>query len=161
MQHKLKELFHDFANKVNAMNNTIAMTAITLLKKNLNALNDNEKADLIAKLADDFKKSKEAYQQSVHIYKKIIKDLESHGGIFGAIENLDNIMDIIDNAGNNNGKFYQDIIEYEPGKDFDSFIKKILNEALEFDKHMSLIACELDKIKDLLRTKGLYPEKNS
>ena len=46
MAHKLQELFHDFANKINVMNNTTAMTALMYVKKDFNSFSDEEKIEL-------------------------------------------------------------------------------------------------------------------
>lgn len=157
--HKLQELFHELANKINTMNNTVAMTALMHLNKDLYKLTEEEKNSLLDKLKDTFTKTSNNYQEVVDAENEIISQISFYNKSFDVLECFDKIMHIIHDAAHKYRELLLKINGYKPDSDFEGYIKPILNEALEFDKSMAHIAELLEKAKEPLRKQGLYPKK--
>lgn len=156
--HKLQELFHDFANRISAMNSPIAMLALSYLNKDLNSLTTEEKNNLLDKLGQALEKSHSAYSEIIDADDKIIEALPpaAANSIIGYFED---IMDIVHKASRRNNTLSVKLSDYTQDCNFQSYMKPILEQALEFDKQMIPIAEQLEKAKDVLRKQGLYPKK--
>ena len=157
--HKLQELFHDFANRISAMNSPVAMLALSYLNKDLTSFTKEEKKKLIDKLEQALENTHKAYRDIIDADDRIIEalPLEAATSIIGCFED---IMDIVHKASRRNNTLSVKLSDYTQDCNFQSYMKPILEEALEFDKHMAPIAERLEKAKDLLREQGLYPKKN-
>jgi len=159
--HKLQELFHDFANRISAMNNAVAMPALTYLNKDLKSFNSAEKKDLLKRLDEAFVKSSDIYQDVIDTEDNLITQILYVEPAFDVTTYFYDIMDIIHEAAHSNTKLMIKLDKYKLDEGFESYIKPILGEILEFDKKMPLIAELLEKAKDVLRDKGLYPKKKN
>jgi uncharacterized FlaG/YvyC family protein len=158
MAHKLQELFHELANKINTMNNIVSLPAVTYLNKDLKLFSEEEKKNLLNKLDEALEKASDAYQKVIDAETKVVEIIPPNSIWIDVSPYFDEIMDIIHDTRRKYTTLMVKIDKYKSDMDFESYITPILQEALEFDKKMAAIAELLEKAKDVLRKKGLYPK---